>query len=173
MMLNMPIRKAGSNSIIYAAEPFNGSAVIGYIKIYWGGVKMFRYILKRLGYMLLTLWIVITITFALMHTIPGDPLASSAKRLPPQIRANYYAKYGLDKPLTTQYAVYMKNLLKGDLGDSLAFAGRSVNTVIKDGLPASARIGIQAVFLGFTLGIILGVVAAFKRNKWPDYIVMF
>ncbi|EKN41559.1 oligopeptide/dipeptide ABC transporter permease, partial [Clostridium botulinum CFSAN001627] len=61
----------------------------------------------------------------------------------------------------------------GDLGDSLAFAGRSVNTVIKDGLPASARIGIQAVFLGFTLGIILGVVAAFKRNKWPDYIVMF
>ncbi len=67
----------------------------------------------------------------------------------------------------------MKNLLKGDLGDSLAFAGRSVNTVIKDGLPASARIGIQAVFLGFTLGIILGVVAAFKRNKWPDYIVMF
>ncbi|KOM98145.1 peptide ABC transporter permease [Clostridium botulinum] len=134
---------------------------------------MFKYILKRLGYMLLTLWIVITITFVLMHTIPGDPLASSAKRLPPQIRANYYAKYGLDKPLTTQYAVYMKNLLKGDLGDSLAFAGRSVNTVIKDGLPASARIGIQAVFLGFTLGIILGVVAAFKRNKWPDYIVMF
>ncbi len=67
----------------------------------------------------------------------------------------------------------MKNLLKGDLGDSLAFAGRSVNTVIKDGLPASARIGIQAVFLGFALGIILGVVAAFKRNKWPDYIVMF
>lgn len=68
----------------------------------------------------------------------------------------------------------MKSLLKGDLGDSLAFAGRSVNTVIKDGLPASARIGIQAVFLGFVLGIILGgVLAAFKRNKWPDYIVMF
>ncbi|MCC5427750.1 ABC transporter permease, partial [Clostridium botulinum] len=134
---------------------------------------MFKYILKRLGYMLLTLWIVITITFVLMHAIPGDPLASSAKRLPPQIRANYYAKYGLDKPLTTQYKVYMKNLLKGDLGDSLAFAGRSVNTVIKDGLPASARIGIQAVFSGFILGIILGVVAAFKRNKWPDYIVMF
>lgn len=69
---------------------------------------MFKYILKRLGYMLLTLWIVITITFMLMHAIPGDPLASSAKRLPPQIRANYYAKYGLDKPLTTQYVVYIK-----------------------------------------------------------------
>lgn len=108
-----------------------------------------------------------------MHAIPGYPLASSAKRLPPQIRANYYAKYGLDKPLITQYTVYIKNLLKGDLEDSVAFAGRSVNTVIKDGLPASARIGIQAVFLGFVLGITLGVIAAFKRNKWPDYLVMF
>lgn len=134
---------------------------------------MGKYILKRLGYMILTLWIVITITFALMHAIPGDPLAANARRLPPQIRANYYAKYGLDKPVTTQYVVYMKNLLKGDLGESLAFAGRSVNTVIKDGLPASARIGVQAVFIGFALGIALGIVAAFNRNKWPDYIVMF
>lgn len=134
---------------------------------------MGKYILKRLGYMVLTLWLVITITFALMHAIPGDPLAANARRLPPQIRANYYAKYGLDKPVTTQYVVYMKNLLKGDLGESLAFAGRSVNTVIKDGLPASARIGVQAVFIGFILGIALGIIAAFNRNKWPDYIVMF
>lgn len=134
---------------------------------------MLKYVLKRLGYMVLVLWIVITITFVLMHAIPGDPLASNAKRLPPQIRANYYAKYGLDKPLTTQYMVYMKNLSKGDLGESLAFAGRSINKVIKDGLPVSAQIGLQAVFLGFVLGIILGIIAAFNRNRWPDYIVMF
>lgn len=135
---------------------------------------MGKFILKRLGYMILTLYVTITITFFLIHAIPGDPLANLARNLPPQIKANYYAKYGLDKPVVTQYGMFMKNLvLHGDLGASLTYPGRSVVSTIKEYAPVSGRIGIQAIFMGFTIGIILGIIAAFNRNKFPDYIVMF
>lgn len=133
---------------------------------------MGKFILKRFGYMLLTLYIVITMTFFLVHSIPGDPLAHLAKNLPPQIQANYYARYGLDKPVVVQYGMFMKNLVKGDLGESLLYPGRSVVKTIKQYAPISARIGIQAISIGLTLGIILGIIAAFNRNKWPDYLVM-
>ena len=93
---------------------------------------MFKFILKRLGYMFVTLWIVATITFMLIHAIPGDPLAGMARKLPEQIRANFYAKYGLDQPVVVQYGRFMKNIvLHGDLGESLAYQGRKVTDVIK------------------------------------------
>lgn len=135
---------------------------------------MFKFILKRLGYMLLTLYIAITITFFLIHAIPGDPLADLARKLPPQIKANYYAKYGLDKPLAIQYGTFMKNLVfHGDLGESLTYPGRSVVDTIKEYAPISGKIGIQAIILGFGLGVTLGIIAAFNRNKVADYFVMF
>lgn len=135
---------------------------------------MLKFVLKRLGYMLLTLWIVITIVFTLMHAMPGDPLASMARKLPEQIRANFYAKYGLDKPVITQYGMFLKNIVtKGDLGESLAYPGRSVTHSIVQYAPVSARLGLQAISMGFAIGIILGIVAAFKRNTWVDYLVMF
>ncbi|AWZ49158.1 ABC transporter permease [Hathewaya limosa] len=135
---------------------------------------MFKYILKRFGYMLLTLFIASTITFFLIHSIPGDPLADLAKKLPPQVKANFYAKYGLDKPVVTQYGRFMKNLvLHADLGESLTYPGRSVGDTIKEYAPISARIGLQALVLGVSLGIFLGIVAAFNRNKGIDYFVMF
>lgn len=135
---------------------------------------MLKFTLKRFGYMLVTLFISITITFMLIHAIPGDPLASMARNLPPQIRANYYAKYGLDQPVIVQYGKFISNLvLKGDMGESLAYAGRSVGKTIASYAPISARIGGQAIVLGFTIGVILGILAAFKRGKWPDYLVMF
>ncbi|AWZ49164.1 peptide ABC transporter permease [Clostridiaceae bacterium 14S0207] len=135
---------------------------------------MFKFILKRLGYMLLTLYIAITITFFLIHAIPGDPLADLARKLPPQIKANYYAKYGLDKPLAVQYGTFMKNLVfHGDLGESLTYPGRSVVDTIKEYAPISGKIGIQAIVLGFGLGVTLGIIAAFNRNKGADYFVMF
>jgi len=110
----------------------------------------------------------------LIHAIPGDPLASMARNLPPQIRANYYAKYGLNEPVIVQYGKFISNLvLHGDMGESLAYAGRSVGKTIASYAPISARIGGQAIALGFTIGIILGILAAFKRGKWPDYLVMF
>ncbi len=135
---------------------------------------MIKFIFKRLGYMLVTLWIVATITFMLIHTIPGDPLASAARKLPEQVRINFYAKYGLDKPVSTQYVNFLdRAVLHGDLGESLNFPGRQVSDIIKLGLPKSARIGVQAIAVGFILGVVLGIIAAFNRNKWPDYVVMF
>lgn len=135
---------------------------------------MLKFTLKRFGYMLVTLFISITITFMLIHAIPGDPLASMARNLPPQIRANYYAKYGLDQPVIVQYGKFMYNLVvERDMGESLAYAGRSVGKTIASYAPISARIGGQALAMGFTIGIILGILAAFKRGKWQDYLVMF
>lgn len=134
---------------------------------------MLRFIVKRIGYMILTLFIVITMTFFLIHSIPGDPLAHLAKKLPEQVKLNYYAKYGLDRPVIEQYGMFMKNLVQGDLGTSLVYPGRSVTKIIKEYAPVSGRIGIQSIVIGFSLGIVLGIIAALKRNKWPDYVVMF
>ncbi|MBZ9636393.1 ABC transporter permease [Clostridium sp. FP1] len=135
---------------------------------------MFKFILKRLGYMFVTLWIVATITFMLIHAIPGDPLAGMARKLPEQIRANFMSKYGLDQPVVVQYGRFMKNIVfHGDLGESLAYPGRKVTDVIKLHAPVSARLGIQAIAMGFFIGVSLGIIAAFNRGRWPDYLVMF
>ncbi|WMM24174.1 ABC transporter permease [Tissierella sp. MB52-C2] len=135
---------------------------------------MGKYIMKRIGYMILTLWIVVTITFFLMHSIPGDPLAHMAKNLPEQIKLNYYQKYGLDKPVIVQYGTFMKNLItKGDLGESLRYPGRSVTETVLTNAKVSGRLGMQAISLGIVIGITLGIIAALNRNKWPDYLVMF
>lgn len=135
---------------------------------------MGRYIFKRIGYMLITLFIITTITFFLMHSIPGDPLSYMAKNLPEQVKANYYAKYGLDKPVIVQYGVFLKNLFtEGSLGESLRYPGRSVTDTVLTTSKVSGRIGFQAIILGLGIGISLGVIAALFRNKWPDYLVMF
>lgn len=122
--------------------------------------------------MFLVLWIVTTATFFLMHAIPGDPLAHMAKNLPEQTRMNYYAKYGLDQPVWVQYGKFMKNLATGNLGESLRYPGRSVSETIGKLSVVSGRLGAQALFIGFFIGITLGIIAALNRNKWPDYLVM-
>lgn len=135
---------------------------------------MLKFILKRVGYMFLTLWIIATITFMLMHTIPGSPLASLGRKLPAATVANYNAKYGFDRPVFEQYKLFIKHIvMEGNLGESIFYPGRTVEKIIKDGLPISARVGVQAVIFGFVLGVTLGIVAAFKRGRWPDYLVMF
>ncbi len=122
--------------------------------------------------MLLTLAIVATLTFFMMHSIPGDPLGGMARELPEQTKANYYAKYGLDKPLTEQYLIYMKNLARGDLGESLLYPGRSVTDTITSTSPVSGLAGGIALVIGLIIGIAMGILAALYKNKWPDYIVM-
>jgi len=123
--------------------------------------------------MFTVLWIVATLTFVLMHSIPGDPLAHMAKNLPEQTKKNYYAKYGLDKPIYIQYGKFISQAIRGDLGESIRYPGRSVTGTIKKLSVVSGVLGGQALFLGFSIGIILGIIAALNRNKWPDYLVMF
>ena len=132
-----------------------------------------KYILKRVLYMLITLFFVVTVTFFLMRSIPGDPLASMARNLPDQTRENYYAKYGLDKPLFEQYLTYLENLLHGDLGESLVYPGRSVTETIASTSPVSGLTGGIALVIGVLLGVMLGIIAALSKNRWPDYLVMF
>lgn len=135
---------------------------------------MLRYTLKRFVLMLVTIWIVITITFLMMHAIPGDPIASQGRRLPPQQRANLAAKYGLDKPLITQYFMFMKGLVtKFDLGESYTYPGTTVNSLIMDKAPVSGIIGGEGLFFGAVIGIILGIIAAFRKGTAADYGVMF
>ena len=133
---------------------------------------MTRYVLKRILYMLLTLLIVATVTFFMMRSIPGDPLGGMARELPEQTKANYYAKYGLDKPLVEQYLIYIKNMLQGDLGESLLYPGRSVSATIAATSPVSGLVGGIALVIGLLIGVCLGIIAALKKNQWPDYVVM-
>ncbi|EQB87275.1 oligopeptide transport system permease protein [Clostridium punense] len=134
---------------------------------------MLKYIFKRLIYMVFTLWVIITITFVLMHAIPGDPLGDKVEKLNEQVKQNYYEKYGLNKSLPEQYVYYLKGIVTHfDLGESFDHPGRTVKDIIVKNAPISAKIGAEGLVLGVTLGIALGVIAAFNRGRYPDYIVM-
>lgn len=128
---------------------------------------MVSYVLKRVGYSLLTLYAVITVTFFLMHAIPGG-IYTSEKKLPPAIVENIKAKYGLNKPLMEQYVIQLKNVVTLDFGMSMKMSGRSVNELISDHFPRSARLGLFAVSLCLLVGIPLGILSALKVDKWQD-----
>lgn len=135
---------------------------------------MANYILKRVGYMIVTIFIIITATFFLMHSIPGDPLtARIQKSLPPQVRENFNKKYGLDKSTGQQYLIFLKNLIKGDLGESITYPGVKVRDTIFRNAPVSGAVGSRALVIGFCLGTMMGMLAALNRSKWPDYLVIF
>ncbi|EJL27413.1 ABC transporter permease [Brevibacillus sp. BC25] len=133
---------------------------------------MSNYLVKRVLMMFVTLWIIVTLTFALMHAIPGNPFASESDQLPEQILNNLRAKYNLDEPLPVQYVLYLKNLLMLDLGPSIKSDSRGVNDMISDGFAASAWLGVQAIGIALLFGISLGIIAALNRNKWLDYVAM-
>lgn len=132
---------------------------------------MAKYILKRLGISLITIFIVITATFFLMRLMPGGPF-DSEKALPPEIKATLEAKYNLDKSIGEQYGLYLKDLLKGDLGPSMKYKGRTVQEIIGYSFPASAKLGGVAIVVSLVLGVLLGILAALKYNKWPDSVCM-
>lgn len=122
--------------------------------------------------MLLTIWAIITLTFVVMKFIPGDPFASDADVLPKEVVENMRAKYNLDEPLPVQYVLYMKNLVMLDMGPSIKSQTRSVNSIIADGIPASAQLGMQALALALVFGLLLGIVAALNHNRVIDYVSM-
>lgn len=134
---------------------------------------MKKYVLRRFMVMILTLFTVATATFFLLAAVPGDALTDRTEKLPPQIRENLYKRYGLDKPLMTRYIITMKGLAQGDFGESILYPGQTVQSIIKDKLPASARLGIQQMILGISLGLMLGILATMKKGSWVDYAIVF
>ena len=132
---------------------------------------MVKYTLKRLLMAVVTLWVIITMTFVLMHAIPGNPFADE-KRIQPEIMANLNAKYGLDKPLIEQYGIYMSNLVRGDFGVSLKYQNRTVNSLIAQGFPVSMTLGAAACLIGIGIGILFGIIAGINRGRLPDYAVI-
>lgn len=132
---------------------------------------MKKYLLKRLVMAVVTIWAIITITFLLMHSVPGNPFRSESK-MPKVVYENLLRKYGLDKPLSEQYVIYLGKIIRGDFGDSMKSKVETVNDMIKRGFPVSAHIGLQALLIALCFGPLLGVVAALNQNKWPDYFSM-
>lgn len=133
---------------------------------------MTKYVIKRFFEMILTLFIIATATFFLLAAVPGDPLVDRAEKLPPQVRENLYEKYGLNQPIMKRYVITMKGLAKGDFGESVLYPGQTVQSIIKTKLPASARLGLQQMILGITVGLLLGILAAMKKGTWIDYTVV-
>ena len=134
--------------------------------------KTLFYVLKRIGLAILTIWVVITITFFVMHAVPGGPFMSE-KATPPAVQAAMEAKYGLDKPVLEQYFTYLGDIvLRFDFGPSLKQRGRQVIDIIADGMKVSAKLGLIAAFGALVVGIVLGAVAALRRNKVIDKVIM-
>ena len=120
---------------------------------------MIRVVLSRLLWSIPVLFLVATLTFVIMHAVPGGPF-DKEKKLPPEIKANVEAKYHLNEPLWRQYGLYLGGLMKGDLGPSYKYLGRTVNDVIADTLPVSAELGILALLIAAVLGVGSGTLAA-------------
>ncbi len=132
--------------------------------------KTLFYIIKRFLMALLTIFLVIAITFFVMHAIPASPF-SSEKAKSDAVIAALEAKYGFDKPVPVQFINYLKNILRGDFGLSTKWVGSTVIDLIKDGFSYSAKLGLGAAALAIVLGVVLGAVAALNRGKFIDKIV--
>lgn len=132
---------------------------------------MRSFYLKRIVSMLITIILITTLTFTMMHSIPGGPFTRE-RPVPDEIMRALNAKYNLDDPLPIQYLNYMKGLVTFDLGPSYSKIGTSVNDLIESGFPASAKIGLIASALIVAIGIPLGVISALKQNSPLDYFVM-
>lgn len=134
--------------------------------------KTLVYIIKRIFLALLTIWVVITITFFVMRAVPGGPFLSE-KAISEAAQKTLEAKYGLDKPLMIQYFTYLKDIItKFDFGPSIKLRGRMVIDVIMDGMRTSVKLGLIAAAIALISGIVLGSVAALRRNKFIDKVIM-
>ena len=133
--------------------------------------KTLKYIVKRLILGAFTVWVVITLTFFIMHAVPGGPFLSE-KAVSPAAQAAMEAKYGLDKPLMVQYTTYLTDVVQFRFGPSLKQRGRMVIDIMSDGLRVSMKLGLVAAFFALVIGVLLGATAALKRNTLADRIIM-
>jgi len=129
-----------------------------------------NFIIWRLVKIVLSLFVIITITFAGMKFIPGDPF-SDEQQLPPEVHRALRAHYGLENPWYVQYANYLIALTKGDLGPSFRQTGRSVNAIIATSFPVSACLGLQALVVAFSLGVLIGSISALYFTRWQDHVL--
>ncbi|GAE89458.1 ABC transporter permease [Acetivibrio straminisolvens] len=134
-------------------------------------MELVRFIAKRILFFLITMFLAATFTFVLIKSIPGGPFGSD-KMIHPQIMENLNEKYGLDEPLHRQYFLYMKNLLRGDLGISMIYKNRSVGSIIKRAFPVSLSLGIRAVGLAVLVSLLLGILPVLHKNKVLDCLVL-
>ena len=133
---------------------------------------MLKYICSRLVAGVITIWFIATATFVGMHAVPGDPLLND-RAVSAEIRQNLEHRYGLNKPLPTQYFIYLNNMLRGDFGISFTQQNRRVNDIIAEHFPVSALFGLLALFIAALGGIVWGALTAIYRNRLPDAIIMF
>ncbi len=135
---------------------------------------MLIYTLKRLVAGIITVWFIATATFIAMHQVPGDPLMND-KAVSDEIRHNLEQRYGLDKPVSQQYLIFLRDMLPPDpdFGISFTQQNRRVNDIIKDHFPVSAILGLLAITFATLGGILFGALTAIYRNRLPDFIIMF
>ena len=131
----------------------------------------FRYFVRKCMLLLLVLFVVASLTFILMHSVPGDPFVQE-QAVPEEVMKSMYAHYGLDQPLYIQYGRYLKGIVTWNLGPSFKYEARTVNDIIREGFPISFILGLEAIFIALSLGITLGTIAAANHLKWKDHISM-
>lgn len=132
---------------------------------------MVRYFAKRLGMMLVALFMIVLLTFIIMHSVPGGPFTSDRK-VSEEVEAALNEKYHLDRPLTEQFADYVGGVVRGDLGPSYKFPGKDVNDFISNGFPVSAKLGLITLVFVLLAALPMGILAAVKNGKWQDMAVM-
>lgn len=132
---------------------------------------MVKFILKRIGTMIIAMFMIILITFTLMHAIPGGPFTNT-KGVPEEVTQAMEAKYGLDQPMPVQFVKYLGNLLHGDFGPSYKYTGKTVNDFIATGAPVSAKLGLVTLVFVLLTSIPMGILAALKNGKWQDMLLM-
>ena len=133
---------------------------------------MTGYIIRRVLWIIPVMWAVATITFLLMHAVPGGPF-DRERELPPEVMENLNKKYNLDKPLYEQYGLYFWDLLHGDLGNSYRSVNQPVTGLIREGWLTTAELGTVAFIYAVVFGMTLGVLAALNQNKIGDYLGVF
>jgi len=134
---------------------------------------MGKYLLKRLLIGAVTLLALATITFFLMHAIPGSPFAGETSKLPANVKEKLIEQHGLDQPTYVQYFTYLKNAVRGDFGTSLNRKGKEVADIIMSGMSYTASLGFAAFCIALAVGILLGTISAFSRQQWVNNTVAF
>jgi oligopeptide transport system permease protein len=143
--------------------------------VFLGGAGVFiftrgmtLYVVRRLIEAVFVVWVIASLTFVLLRTLPGGPF-DSEKALPPEVMENLAKKYKLNEPILTQYGDYMFGLLQGDLGQSYKYISRGITSIIAESLPNSIQLGVYALIISYMIGIPMGIIAGWKRGSWIDF----